>query len=52
MTWKRMVQERQGNIIPYDFLLSETWDGVGDYFKGVNVLNGRAKDMYTMEDIK
>lgn len=51
MTWKRMIQNG-----PYtycdDQLFKDTWDGVGDYWKGIKVGNGTAKDMYTINDIK
>ena len=33
-------------------VLEMTWDGVGDWFKGNQVMYGSAKDIYTMEDIK
>jgi DNA repair photolyase len=54
MTWKRMIQT---SVCTVDQFLKEewyldTWDGVGDYNEGVDVLYGVNKDRFSLDDIK
>lgn len=54
MTWKRIIQAT-GDCVD-DFVKEEryldTWDGVGDYKEGIDVLHGGESDKFTLDDIK
>lgn len=45
-TWKRRVQEENSP----EGILEHSWDGIGDFKKGVEVFEGTAEDLYTMKD--
>lgn len=47
-TWNRLKQEG----IPMEEIIEKTWDGVGNYEQGKEVLMGTSKDFYTMRDTK
>lgn len=47
-TWIRMVQEGKG----LNTIIESSWDGVGDYEKGKNVLCGESSEFYTLKDAK
>lgn len=44
--WKRRLQKGQDP----DKILSKTWDGIGDYTLGRQIMFGSTKEMYTMVD--
>lgn len=48
MGWKReiLVKGRKD----YAQIFMESWDGIGDYWHGVDLFLGDAKDMYTLKD--
>jgi len=47
-TWKKEKQKGFST----DIILSRTYDGIGNYEEGRAIIDGTAKDMYTLKDIK
>lgn len=47
ITWKKLRQKGLSD----EEILKQTWDGVGNYNEGVELLKGQRKDLFTLNDV-
>ena len=54
ITWKRLLQEdrAKNKATQKHWLIEQTWDGVGSYREGEDLMDGKKADMFSLEDIK